>query len=310
MIPIEKMEKLYLSLNRLVEMDISRLVESNSGFINSIIDDVNKLKERIAIRESFDIKEINKTIDRQGLETSELRKRIISNTRMLSDIEINLAKQNKELVDSMNKRIKDSEDKINHQIFSSDTKIDRIKEDLAIYKKDMSERQVAQNNDINNKLNNLERVAIKEHKKEVQEEIGEFREIFIRKLNEVIFSIHAIEKDIAGLKRAQELVVDINKSAYDEILNKVNERLNNFIDVVNEKIKIQNGNPKEVLKRIAALEGLKDSIEHRKSSKEVIDYLNAIKLRALQKEARGLSFTEEKTKIDILTWILGDNKNG
>ena len=87
----------------------------------------------------------------------------------------------------------------------------------------------------------------------------------------------------------------------------MNETINNFKDDVQDKIRLHSGDVevKDVLKKLAKMEGVKEAIDHRKSAKEVLKELEQMKSELLKAERKGVDCSAAKTKVETLMWVIG-----
>lgn len=63
----------------------------------------------------------------------------------------------------------------------------------------------------------------------------------------------------------------------------------------------------DLLRKIAALEGIKDAIEHRRSVEEVQGMLKVLEGAMLKDECEERDVSIKKEKIRILRWVLGES---
>lgn len=61
-----------------------------------------------------------------------------------------------------------------------------------------------------------------------------------------------------------------------------------------------------LLIKIAKLEGVKDAIEHRRSSKELLNKLNELNEFMLKEEREERDIKVIKSQVELLRWVLGE----
>lgn len=120
-------------------------------------------------------------------------------------------------------------------------------------------------------------------------------------------TLKLIKDDIDILQNLKVDVSNINSKNREDVLDSVNDRLNNFMDDVRDRLELKEGGGvgHAVLKRLAHLEGVREAISNRKSAKEVVAELEEMKLSLLRAEKRGEDCRIPKARVETLMWILG-----
>lgn len=95
--------------------------------------------------------------------------------------------------------------------------------------------------------------------------------------------------------------LDYQKEQYEAILIGISKAFNQKIENLSE------GKPvvADLLKKIAYLEGIKESSENRKTTQEVTERLSKLNDLMLQMEREERNTESIKDQVDILKWVLG-----
>lgn len=125
--------------------------------------------------------------------------------------------------------------------------------------------------------------------------------------------------------------VDSTISEFNQYRNDSNDRSRKLNNLVNEKLDgqkesteallirlervfedkintISSGAPliTDLLRKIAVLEGVKDAIEHRRSTEEVLGTINVIDESMLKDQREEKDISVKQKQIKLLRWVLGD----
>jgi len=144
------------------------------------------------------------------------------------------------------------------------------------------------------------------YNRDSEKKMTRVRSEYIRMNNEIDKEIKGMNRDISTLLNLESTMINISETCKEKTLNSVNDRMNNFREDVEDRLKLQNGNgePKDVLKRLAVMEGIKEAIDHRKSAKEVLRQLEDMKTELNQSERKGVDCSVAQAKVDALMWVL------
>jgi len=110
-------------------------------------------------------------------------------------------------------------------------------------------------------------------------------------------------------KRSNEIkLINAKVNSLSAEFNDKIEKMNKFIDL---KVASLDDEEKEktifsLLSKISQLEEIKESAEHRRSTKELLDKLYELKDRFSEYDRKGVATTAVKAQLDIINWVLGE----
>jgi len=301
-----ELENAYLSL--------ANKIEKNSEYIGKLNDIVNKHEEQHINSNMSMLKKvdrINEKISADILLTSE---RVAKYFSRMEIFELSVEASIKNSIEDTTNKNEETISAMESIQVSVDKTIKGIESKMLGFLEKISSSYTKHAYDIDKKTETVESsVKISEEKQlnHLDAELKKFRNHYINIIKYFEVDVNNVKKSLEEMQSLKEDVKEINVKAQDVTVASVNERLNNFMDDVNKKLIVKkSGKKTDVLKRLALLEGVKDSIDHRKSSKEVLKQLEEAKLILMGLERVGDNPIEARAKVEILEWILGRTKNG
>lgn len=297
-VKIERLESVYNKLER--------LIESNSSHIGKLKDSIDTCSTKISAVEYFITQETAKIRATTEDSIKEFSNKIAGN----SDTIIKLGRGLEERVGGLGATLIQKQGecvgKVEDSIQGFSERISAGEKSIAEYKNDLNEAQVRFTDKLNSKVQALDIVVNVTHIKYIQNYIKEFKQMYTDNLNRVYAETVSLKKDIAKIQKKQMSIKEDRDKGTDNVYSAVNERLNSFIDDINDKLAVKNGNPKAVLKRIAHLEGVKDAVQHRRGAKEVLEKLHNSELDLLKSEVKGSIDKYALERVNTLNWVLGE----
>ena len=304
MIELEKL-KSYITRIEALYNELHRLVESNSKHIGMVKDSVEVLNVTLKGVESASAKALSGVEKKVEEKLKEFSDRMEANSSTRIALERGLERR----VDTLESTLLDKQGqamaKIDNALTGFSERIKTIDIDMASYVNNLNTAQMKFVDKVNARIDALENSVNNTHKSYMEKEIGAFKYICMENLNKLYDDMAGIRAYIVTAKSAQDSIKLYNEKDRESIYSAVNGRINNFIDDINDKLAVKNGNPKAVLKRIAKLEGVKDAVMHRKSSKEVLEALNTAQTDLLRSEVKGSIDKDALERVNTLNWVLG-----
>jgi len=189
-------------------------------------------------------------------------------------------------------------------------KVDSLEKKINTFTRDVNEAETRFRGKMIDKgrvLGTLVKETYERHSKAIQRDMAEMKKIHRASSERASAELEGLWKDVRALHYLKQAVKEINKKNKEDVMDSVNERMNNFKEDVEDRLTLKEtkGEDKEVLKRLAHLEGVKEAITHRKSAKEVIHKLQEAQMLVLENERKGIVDKEAQSKVDALLWVLG-----
>ena len=123
---------------------------------------------------------------------------------------------------------------------------------------------------------------------------------------EVNDRLRVIEGDV---KPQLQVVVDNVIQRLEVSENNVDDKIMGLYKSLDEKISSGNGNGRAyigVMKRLAQLEDVKDAVEHRRSSQELIQKRDELKKQLVDLHREGKDTSSIEIEYNIIKWVLND----
>lgn len=128
--------------------------------------------------------------------------------------------------------------------------------------------------------------------------------MFFKNINNRISVLLATIDRHAGMIHDLENDKELFKQEIRESIKAIEQNINALTSI--ESVDSVSPTIMSLLKKIAKLEGVKDAIEHRKTSEEVLErykQLNNLKLK-LEREEKDVNMVN--SQLEILKWVLGE----
>lgn len=137
------------------------------------------------------------------------------------------------------------------------------------------------------------------------------REFLLLKKNvsSVVDKISKIDDEVLGMTKNQLLrILDMKLDAYR---GDIDGKISGLMVYVKDRVaaSMSTDDNVEILKKIARLEDLKDSIEHRRSTEQVIEERKRLILLLSSLNREDSNLVAVAAKVEILDWILGGTSN-
>ena len=294
---IERLESLYNALER--------LIGSNSLHIGTAKDSINACNMLVKGVETTLTKKIADVGTKAEDSIKDFANTIKGNSTTISELGIALEQRVVALESKVVEKQGSYMDRTDSLLRAFSERLQGIAKDVNGYKNTIDEAQGEFTSALGKRVKEIEHTINTTHKEYIDKEIADFKELYIINLNKLNSDIVDIKAYIVSAKSDQNYIRDYNEKDRESIYSAVNARLNTFIDDINDKLAVKNGNPKAVLKRIAHLEGVKDAVEHRKSAREVLDELHKSQIELLKSEVKGSLNKEALNRMNTLNWVLG-----
>lgn len=160
--------------------------------------------------------------------------------------------------------------------------------------------------------------------------IDKINEDIIVQKDEIYKSIETIPEEMKEQARRIAKFEEIKQRMDDGIILMTKPELNKFIGnrldifeggiddkmvglyhTVDERLASKNGKVKataELMKKIARLEGIKDAVEHRLPTEEILKKVDEYKNKMMDLDRSGSAYNRFQDALNILTWVLGGDK--
>ena len=151
-----------------------------------------------------------------------------------------------------------------------------------------------------------------------EKKLADFQSVlthFDRKVGDIQSQVDKLNQRLDAI---DETILSMTKNDLDKFMTNrlvmfegsIDDKIVGLFRTVDEKISNGNGNVKattSLLRRIAVLEGIKDAVEHRRPTGELIERLEGYRKQLLQLDRTDGSYSRYQDAINILNWVLGES---